>query len=364
MKHLLPLLLCLWSLSATAQIYTYKPTAYTYGFNTNATAAQARAYLGVTNSSIADTNIATLNGTNIFTGATNRFVGTNAGLSGTASITIKPSALSGTNATDNWLNITGTLPTNITATTRGVYIEATSAGTNTGAQVAARVMLVSGLTGAAQTSGLQVGNSAAGTLLGSYIGPGTSRNMGANITATGVTAGNNAGIVASASGSSNYNVGGAFSAVSATSGPDGNYGVYGAARNGTDNVGGLFTLFAGEPSLSIRSAALMASNADTTNAVFMALDLDTPVFTIADGGAVTSTSTMQATGFHVSGTQVVGPQAAAVADATNTVGTASIAGFGFATAAEFNAHIDAVNALKAQVNDLLAKLRTHGLIAP
>ena len=43
-------------------------TAYTLGFTTNSTASQARTYLGVTNTTVASTNIAQLNGTNTFTG--------------------------------------------------------------------------------------------------------------------------------------------------------------------------------------------------------------------------------------------------------------------------------------------------------
>lgn len=64
------------------------------------------------------------------------------------------------------------------------------------------------------------------------------------------------------------------------------------------------------------------------------------------------------------GNKVVGTRQAAVADAAATAGTATLAGWGFVSQAEFDAHIAAVNALKDQLNDLLAKLRTHGLIAP
>lgn len=63
---------------ACSQQWVYRPTTYTYLFDTNATAQQARTYLGipesVTNSMPASTNIALLSGNNTFTG-TNTFSG-------------------------------------------------------------------------------------------------------------------------------------------------------------------------------------------------------------------------------------------------------------------------------------------------
>ena len=66
--------------------------------------------------------------------------------------------------------------------------------------------------------------------------------------------------------------------------------------------------------------------------------------TLAVTGAVTLSSTVQATSFKVGGTQVVGPQGGPVFDC--------------------NAASSAAGALSAgqQLNALLAALRTHGLI--
>lgn len=70
-----------------------------------------------------------------------------------------------------------------------------------------------------------------------------------------------------------------------------------------------------------------------------------------------------ATGFNVGGNQVVGARGAAVADAGAGSGTATLGGWGFASAAEFNAFGAAFNAMKDSYNTLLARLRAHGTIA-
>jgi hypothetical protein len=67
---------------------------------------------------------------------------------------------------------------------------------------------------------------------------------------------------------------------------------------------------------------------------------------------------------RINGTKVVAARGAAVADAAAGSGTATSGGYGFVSAAEFNAFITAFNATKDQLNTALARLRSHGLIAP
>ena len=84
--------------------------------------------------------------------------------------------------------------------------------------------------------------------------------------------------------------------------------------------------------------------------------------TLAVTQTVTLTSTCKASGFLVGANQVVGARAAAVADATASI--AANGGIsGTYVQAEVEALRDAVAELQGQVNSLLAKLRTHGLIA-
>lgn len=77
-------------------------------------------------------------------------------------------------------------------------------------------------------------------------------------------------------------------------------------------------------------------------------------------------ATWDALAYRVAGTKVVGAQGAAVADAAATAGTATVAGVGFLTVGEFNTFVAATNAIKDQLNLLLARTRAstgHGLIA-
>ena len=67
--------------------------------------------------------------------------------------------------------------------------------------------------------------------------------------------------------------------------------------------------------------------------------------------------------YRVNGTKVVGAQQLAVANTSAASGTATSGGYGFVDAAEFNAFLASVNETKAKLNDLLSKIRTHGLIA-
>jgi len=67
--------------------------------------------------------------------------------------------------------------------------------------------------------------------------------------------------------------------------------------------------------------------------------------------------------YRVNGTQVVGAQQAAISPAGAVSGTATEGGWGFATAAEFNNFVSGVNTIKDAVNNVIAALEAHGLIA-
>ena len=115
----------------------------------------------------------------------------------------------------------------------------------------------------------------------------------------------------------------------------------------------------------------VTGSADSASATITSVDADgTSVFSIDGTGAVNS-----ATGYKVANTQVVGARAAAVADVgtTNDPGDGTFSGLTVSdppSQAELNALRDEAEKLrdfiadlKTTINSLLAKLRTHGLIA-
>lgn len=67
--------------------------------------------------------------------------------------------------------------------------------------------------------------------------------------------------------------------------------------------------------------------------------------------------------FDLSGNQILNSQQGAVTNASAASGTATSGGYGFVDATEFNNFITSVNGAITQLNSLLAKARTHGLIA-
>ena len=91
-----------------------------------------------------------------------------------------------------------------------------------------------------------------------------------------------------------------------------------------------------------------ATNPDTNNTQWGSLAHDQTDFVIATGTGdvkVTSNINLSSSVLEVDGTQVVGAQQAAEADIADTSGT------------------DADGTCRAKLNALMAKLRTHGLIA-
>ena len=96
----------------------------------------------------------------------------------------------------------------------------------------------------------------------------------------------------------------------------------------------------------------------------------TTVSTLTDGtatltgGVVTGAGSVDVgtDGYKVSGTKVVGAQGAAVADCSAAIAANGAISATY-TQAEVEALRDAIAELQTQVNSLLAKVRTHGLIA-
>jgi hypothetical protein len=75
---------------------------------------------------------------------------------------------------------------------------------------------------------------------------------------------------------------------------------------------------------------------------------------------------LNGTHIEVNGTQVLGAQQAAIDDAATVTGTATNNGWGFSSAAQFTNFINNVNGAIAELNRLLAAVRSgtgHGLIA-
>ena len=191
-------------------------------------------------------------------------------------------SVTGASETSNFLNITGTLPTVMTANTIGANFIITSAGSSSFSPIGLKVLLDAGYTGSSATIAMNFLNSTAGTNA-TYTGG----NSGATWIVNGTTVGYNIGYKALAQGSSTLNIGGTNRSVVSTAGT--NIGITGTALNGTTaNIGGLFHLSAANTIPTLESAALIADNMATTSPIFLGRDNGTKVFTLADGGAITA----------------------------------------------------------------------------
>lgn len=189
---------------------------------------------------------------------------------------------------------TATMPTTITAANNAVNIQVTSAGTSAFGQRAINADLLAGYTGSANNTCARFANAMAGTGTTLVTGENTIVNSGANCLAIATTTGTNVGNIGVANGG-NVNVGLYGRAITDKNSAT-NVGVLGFAKNaGTSpvQVGGFFGLNTSDPTFA--SAALMCDNGATTSNIFVARDNGTAVFTIADGGAVTITSSLLST---------------------------------------------------------------------
>jgi len=204
-------------------------------------------------------------------------------------------SLSGSSASSNFLNITGTLPSTLTAAAAGAFLNITGAGSS-GQQVSAlQTTLNAGWAGGASSMGIQVTNNSAGTNTGIFNQNGNFALQGYCLGSTGT--GYNYGIEGRAS-NAFYNIGLYARCLTATSGSGGaNIGVIGFARNtGTSpiEIGGYFGMPSGEPSWSSSwNAALVADNgAESANAaIFLGLRNGTMNFEIDKNGHIVTGGT-------------------------------------------------------------------------
>ncbi len=149
-----------------------------------------------------------------------------------------------------------------------------------------------------------------------YNGPGTTTGLYVRNLSDLASGGMSTGVMGEASvngANHGMGIGGYFSALGAQ---EGNYGIIGSSYSGTGigvlgesgtssstlRIGGYFSI--NTPSTKAwpvaGNAALIASNGNTTGSIFLAQDNNSTVFTIADGGAVTSTSNITATQYKLS----------------------------------------------------------------
>jgi len=195
----------------------------------------------------------------------------------------------------NVVNITGTMPTVLSGSTYGVLLSVNGAGSSNAFSAILRATYNGGYTGAAANSVLSFYNSNTGTGTDTRINTSDSTptgNSGFVGFAGGTTSGANYGGFAEAL-RGNLNIG-VYGKANAAKNSATNIGVLGIGRNtGTSpvEIGGFFGLNTSAPTFV--SAALVADNGASTSPIFLAKDAGSTVFSIVDGGAVATTSTLQ-----------------------------------------------------------------------
>lgn len=195
-------------------------------------------------------------------------------------VSLKPS-IGGGSLTDNYLNISATFPSTLTATTTAVNIGVTSAGSSSFINEAVFIQFKAGYTGSSGTAAYDCLNQAAGTGTNAW-GASVTANIGGSGRVQATTTGNNIGMRGRAANSSSLNIGMLGTADSATNSPAVNVGVVGNALNGTLNVGGYFSLSATAPTFA--SAALIADNGAISSPIFLGRTNGTIVVTIDSSG--------------------------------------------------------------------------------
>lgn len=195
---------------------------------------------------------------------------------------VGPDILSGSSTTSNWLGISATMPTTMSAATYGVNMQITGAGSSSFANALANFDYLAGYTGSSQTIGVACTNRQAGTgnTLFTAIG-----NLGFSGSSIGTTTGTNVGGWAQAS---NGDISIGLWGQSITTKNSGkNIGVVGMGINGGTSpteIGGYFGLQSSVPTFA--SAALMCDNGTEAADIFVARDNGTAYFKVVDGGNV------------------------------------------------------------------------------
>lgn len=203
------------------------------------------------------------------------------------------------------LAITATQPASPTGTQNAVSWSITGAGSASQVNRALNISYLGGYSGSSSTMGAQIVNSQEGTastLIRAAESNGALGNLGLQAGASGATTGLMVGLSGFAE-TGNTNVG-VLGTAQTTKNSAKNIGVVGTAINaGTTpvQIGGFFSL--NQTSVPSVSAALLADNGAQTDAIFLARDNGSTVFTIADGGGVTATAAIRSnTGFNANGT--------------------------------------------------------------
>lgn len=211
---------------------------------------------------------------------------------------------SGSSATSNFLNVTGTSPTTPTANFVGVNIQVTGAGNQSFQQKAFQANLNAGYTGSSGTFAFTVSNASAGTGTNPIIG--SAANFGNAAFASGTTTGVNVG---NAGQGSNGDTSIGLLGWALTAKNNGiNIGTLGLAANTGSTptiVGGYFGVPPGSalPTIGV-SSALIADNASTAIPLIVARDNGaalpttgaTATFTVLDGAIPQSGLTVLTSG--------------------------------------------------------------------
>ncbi len=204
---------------------------------------------------------------------------------------IGPDTLDG-GGTQNFLNLTATMPTTMTANTNAATFAITGAGSSTFVTAALGITYAAGYTGASRVRALSVSNVSAGTGVGYGSGSATLNyrisvgNLGMECYAQGSASGTNTSVYAGAIGSSTANYGLFGAACSSLNTPALNIGVMGFALNATTNCAGYFALL-GSGTPTVTNAALVANNGAVAAPIAVFQDSGTAKITIADGGDLT-----------------------------------------------------------------------------
>lgn len=210
-----------------------------------------------------------------------------------------PETIAGGTLTDQAtaLTLTATQPAVIANTQSAVKMLVTSAGSSAFNNVGLNVQYLAGYTGSNATYAISGSNIALGT--GTTLIPASGSN--ASLTNAGVIGGSAQNTVGYNAGLVGYGTDGAVNS--------GVLGLSQVAKNSGTNIGGTFSavntgsspvqigVFASLNQISVPavSAALIADNGAQTSPILLLRDNASTVFTVADGGAVTSTSTIQGT---------------------------------------------------------------------
>lgn len=221
------------------------------------------------------------------------------GLGTTSAPTSKLHIIAGTltQSTKNYgLHITATMPTSYTYRPIGLFLDITSAGTQSTSaaypQESFNVNLNAGYTGSISTRAIIATNAAAGTA-GTIVSSGTpAGNQGVAFGAVGNTTGNNFGASGFARlGNISIGVCGRAGYLTNNDNKTGAkyVGVVGITRNdtgaGSTSTGGYFGLDISNPTFA--NAALICDNSDAAYDIFVARDNGSVKWSIADGGNTT-----------------------------------------------------------------------------